>query len=485
VFADLKIIIIDDDQSRAHDLSVIFKFMGVESELVRSDNWQAKTFNPDKTLAFCVGQHDHYQQLSDLLSDIKQLAVQIPILLIADISFTGDVDDELAIQVIGRIDSPPKYNALLELLHGCQECRVNTNMFTKGTKPLELFRSLIGSSEPVQEVRNLIEQVAPTDANVLVLGESGTGKEVAARNIHYLSKRSESPFIPVNCGAIPAELLESELFGHEKGAFTGALSARQGRFELAQGGTLFLDEIGDMPLNMQVKILRVLQEKCFERVGGNKTIQADVRIIAATHRNLEREVEKGEFREDLFYRLNVFPIEMPALRERGDDVPLLINELTARLEKHGRDSVRFTPNALASLIRHDWPGNVRELANLVERLCILYPYGVVDANELPKKYQYLDGLQPYQPPKLKALNLSNQSEVSSAGAEQSSGEVSQVELPGDGVNLKEVMAKMEIDYINKALDEQQGVVAKAAEMLGMRRTTLVEKMKKYQIVRKD
>ena len=254
---------------------------------------------------------------------------------------------------------------------------------------------------------------------------------------------------------------------------------------------MFLDEIGDMPLSMQVKILRVLQEKCFERVGGNKTIQANVRIVAATHRQLEHEVSEGNFREDLYYRLNVFPIEMPALRERADDIPLLINELTTRLEKHGRDSVRFSANAMASLMRHDWPGNVRELANLVERLCILFPYGVVDVNELPTKYQYLDGLTPYEAPKLKQQIESQprataEFDASSAENQSPAGEQSaELELPEEGLNLKEFMAKLEIEYIKQALDRDDWVVAKAANRLGMRRTTLVEKMKKYDISRTD
>ncbi|MDW2194252.1 sigma-54 factor interaction domain-containing protein, partial [Vibrio sp. 1641] len=190
-----------------------------------------------------------------------------------------------------------------------------------------LFRSLVGQSRGIQEVRHLIEQVSGTEANVLILGESGTGKEVVARNIHYHSSYRNGAFVPINCGAIPPELLESELFGHEKGAFTGALTARKGRFELADGGTIFLDEIGDMPMSMQVKLLRVLQERCFERVGGNSTIKVNVRVVAATHRNLESMIEEGTFREDLFYRLNVFPIEMPALKERKQDIPLLLQEL--------------------------------------------------------------------------------------------------------------------------------------------------------------
>src|SRR5690606_33428051 len=204
------------------------------------------------------------------------------------------------------------------------------------------------------------------------------------------STRRDHPFVPVNCGAIPAELLESELFGHEKGAFTGAVNSRAGRFEMAEGGTLFLDEIGDMPLHMQVKILRVLQEKSFERVGGNKTYNTNVRIIAATHRDLEKMIEEGSFREDLYYRLNVFPIEMPSLRDRAEGVPLLINELVSRLESESRTSIRFNSGAILSLCQHQWAGNVRELANLVERMAIMNPYGVIGVQDLPKKYRHVE-----------------------------------------------------------------------------------------------
>ena len=219
---------------------------------------------------------------------------------------------------------------------------------------------------------------------------------MVARNVHLLSKRSSGPFVPVNCGAIPGDLLESELFGHEKGAFTGAISARKGRFELAQGGTLFLDEIGDMPLQMQVKLLRVLQERSYERVGGTKAIQADVRIIAATHRNLETMIEDGKFREDLFYRLNVFPIENPSLHERADDISLLLNELMRRVHEQSGSIAKFTERAIESLKAHPWPGNIRELANLVERMVIMFPEKVVDVTDLPTKYRHIE-VEAFQP----------------------------------------------------------------------------------------
>jgi sigma-54 specific flagellar transcriptional regulator A len=340
---------------------------------------------------------------------------------------------------------------------------------------VDLFRSLVGTSRAVQLVRKMIQQVANSDANVLILGESGTGKEVVARNLHYYSNRRDKAFVPVNCGAIPADLLESELFGHEKGAFTGAISSRQGRFELAEQGTLFLDEIGDMSLNMQVKLLRVLQERTFERVGSNKSIQADVRIIAATHRDLEESIREGTFREDLFYRLNVFPIEMPPLRDRVEDIPLLVNELIRRIEHEKRGSVRLTQGAVLSLCQYSWPGNVRELANLVERLAILFPFGVVDVGDLPEKFQS-------DVPVVEAARLSEDMLASAAQPVQYQLE-SEPRLPRDGLDLKEHLSNLEVGYIRQALDDANGVVAQAAKRLGMRRTTLVEKLRKYGLQR--
>ncbi|MCA2491798.1 MULTISPECIES: sigma-54 interaction domain-containing protein, partial [Vibrio] len=296
-----------------------------------------------------------------------------------------------------------------------------------------------------------------------------------------------------NCGAIPPELLESELFGHEKGAFTGALTARKGRFELADGGTIFLDEIGDMPMSMQVKLLRVLQERCFERVGGNSTIKVNVRVVAATHRNLESMIEEGTFREDLFYRLNVFPIEMPALKERKQDIPLLLQELMTRLEAEGGQPICFTPRAINSLMEHHWPGNVRELANLVERMIILYPNSLVDVNHLPTKYRYSD-IPEFQPEGNPFTSIEEQERdvfQDIFSEDFSFDEQSDLDhnmnapqaLPPEGVNLKELLADLEVNMISQALEAQGGVVARAADMLGMRRTTLVEKMRKYNLQR--
>ncbi|MGB1801283.1 MAG: sigma-54 interaction domain-containing protein, partial [Gammaproteobacteria bacterium] len=280
---------------------------------------------------------------------------------------------------------------------------------------------------------------------------------------------SDAPFHAVNCAAIPENLIESELFGHEKGAFTGAISARQGRFEMAEGGTLFLDEIGDMSLPMQVKLLRVLQERTFERVGSNKTITADVRIIAATHVDLETAIEGGRFREDLYYRLNVFPIDMPVLKDRVEDLPMLISDLTERLEHEGGVGISLTQTAIESLAHYSWPGNIRELANLIERLSILYPNGVIDVHDIPEKYQAKEVLD----------NLPEEDEV------ESDLSLRMPRLPKNGVDLKDHINSIEASLIKQALDESNGVVAHAAKKLNMGRTTLVEKMRKLGMQRTE
>ena len=325
-----------------------------------------------------------------------------------------------------------------------------------------------GQSVRMAAVRRLIEQVAGFTTNVLITGESGTGKEWAARYIHALSPRRDHPFVPVNCGAIPADLLESELFGHEKGAFTGAISARIGRFEAAEGGTLFLDEIGDMSLPMQVKLLRVLQERVYERVGSNKSCACDVRIIAATHRNVEEAIRAGKFREDLFYRLNVFPIELPPMRERKEDLAELAENILTRCHGAGLTPVKLTGGALRILRCYDWPGNVRELANLMERLCVLYPGQPVDIPQLPARYT-----------ENAPLRQSDRAEVAKLHA--TGPQPQDFDMPSEGIPLKAYLENIEVSLIRRALHETNGVVAHAAQRLKIRRTTLAEKIKRYGI----
>jgi len=386
---------------------------------------------------------------------------------------------EIEENFIGCLKDDIRYANLSDILHRAEvRGSANTEVPKESTQNPELFRSLVGNSRAIVRVRKMIDQVAPTEATVLILGESGTGKEVVARNIHYYSNRRSKPFVPINCGAIPSELLESELFGHEKGSFTGAVGSRQGRFELAEGGTIFLDEIGDMPLSMQVKLLRVIQERSYERVGSNKSIKSDVRIVAATHRNLEKLIDEGKFREDLYYRLNVFPVEMPPLNSRAEDLPLLVNELITRLEHEKKSSVRLTPAAMMALCNYDWPGNVRELANLMERMTILHPYGVVDVADLPSK------LAPHGRP----MSSESEDDVGASPLIQGMPQMplnNKPRLPRDGIDLKQHLTDIEIILIEQALDECSGVVAHAANRLKIRRTTLVEKMRKYSIQRPE
>ncbi len=468
MWQEMQLLVVDDDEARRSRLQTILVFLGENCIAVSSEECRT-LFDEKKTvLGIFMGSLTACKNVKSLMEALHKYDRHAPV-IVTDSATLMMADPSLQPHIIGQLEEPPRYAQLLDLLHQCQVCRNNQHATRVGDRAVELFRSMVGNSRAIQEVRRLVEHVAQTDASVLILGETGTGKEVVARNLHFMSARKTKPFVPLNCGAIPAELLESELFGHEKGAFTGAVAARQGRFEMAQGGTLFLDEIGDMPMNLQVKLLRVLQEKTFERVGGNKTISADVRIVAATHRNLERQVTEGKFREDLFYRLNVFPIEMPPMRERREDIPLLVNELISRLESQGSPAVRLSPNALVSLSRYEWPGNVRELANLIERLAILFPYGVVDVNDLPAKYRHAEG-----------LSVSSAPTFMVRADEQTGGiPATAVAIPAAGLDLKETMANLEIAYINQALNECGGVVARAAERLQMRRTTLVEKMRKY------
>ena len=465
-----RILIIDGDAERARALETILNFIDRECVTVTDcEQWKAAHDQAGDLLAVFLGDCGSDTRLTELLRDIHRTNDRLPIFLLTEKGKEPTLRIEPGSVVLGRIDTPPHYAQLTHALHQAEVFR-ESHAGGGRQRPVDLFRSLVGSSRAIQQVRKAIQQVADSDANVLILGESGTGKEVVARNIHYYSSRRDKPFVPINCGAIPGDLLESELFGHEKGAFTGAISARQGRFEMAEGGTLFLDEIGDMSMPMQVKLLRVLQERTFERVGSNKTIKADVRIVAATHRNLEEGIRDGSFREDLYYRLNVFPIEMPPLRERVEDIPLLINELIRRIEHEKRGSVRLTSGAVMALCQYDWPGNVRELANLIERLAIMHPFGVVDVGDLPEKFQ-TDSVR---------AEVANMPTISEEVILQPTPiEYQEPRLPREGIDLKEHLSNLEQAFIKQALEDAGGVVAHAAKRLGLRRTTLVEKLRKY------
>jgi sigma-54 dependent transcriptional regulator, flagellar regulatory protein len=384
---------------------------------------------------------------------------------------------------------------------------------TSRTEERVRVRLPTGTSFAIRDVISLIRQVAEHDSTVLILGESGTGKEVAARAVHELSPRRQRPFVAVNCGAIPAELLESELFGHEKGAFTGAVATRKGRFEIAEGGTLFLDEIGDMSPTMQVKLLRVLQERVFERVGNHVQVRCNVRIIAATHRNLEESITSGAFREDLYHRLNVFPIEMPALRTRIEDLPLLVRDFIAHNMAEGRGQVQLSPLSLAALSLHRWTGNVRELANLIERLSIVCSGRVAHVGDLPAKYRPSDWTAVTEPPQISLAEQHSHipasleflfgdegtPELLSAGALLEAAETQHLParvaelagssdaavLPAAGIDLRAHLTQIERRLIEQALERSHGTVAHAARLLGLRRTTLVEKLRKLGLVSSD
>jgi len=332
------------------------------------------------------------------------------------------------------------------------------NLRLKRNISVKLMDRILGTSEKIDHVRDIINKVADTDSTVLILGESGTGKEIVARALHFGSNRASAPFVPINCGAIPEDLLESELFGHEKGAFTGAIATKIGRFEAASGSTVFLDEVGDMSPGLQVKILRVLQEKEFERVGGRKTIKVDIRVIAATNQDLKKAIKEKKFREDLYYRLNVIPIEMPPLRERKEDIPVFVKHFLKTVSQaKKKDVTTISPDAMRLLEEYEWPGNVREMENVIERIVVIKEKGRVEENDLPDNIK-------------KSTILLSRKRVK--------GFDYRVYISPEGVDFNSVVDKFETDLILNALDMVNGVKKNAAKFLNLNRTTLIEKMKR-------
>jgi sigma-54 specific flagellar transcriptional regulator A len=356
----------------------------------------------------------------------------------------------------------------------------------------------IGESSSAQALRSLLGTIANSNSTVMITGESGTGKELLARTLHEQSMRAGSNFVPINCAAIPKELLESELFGHRKGAFTGAVSDRIGRFELAHGGTLFLDEIGDMPLDMQVKLLRVLQERTIDPIGSSKQIPIDVRVIAATHRDLETEISAGRFREDLYYRLNVLPVNTPPLRERVEDVEALLKHFALKFAHIQHGPIRFSAEFLDCLRQYAWPGNVRELSNLVDRFSTLYAGQVLDLRAipptlLPKGLVVIQGnlggfesnrpkpQAPTPPPEVLAELGDDPIELETDVEDIIMLAQGMPELPPEGISLKERLAEIEKSMIEQALSRAEGNVSKTAKLLNLQRTTLIEKINKYDL----
>jgi len=330
----------------------------------------------------------------------------------------------------------------------------NRQSSRKGVREQYRLEQFVGTSEPIRRVLEFIAKVANCDSTVLIQGESGTGKELVARMLHFNSEPKDRPLVPVNCGAIPENLLESELFGHEKGAFTGAAHTRIGRFELAHGGTIFLDEIGELSLGLQVKLLRVLQERSFERVGGTRTIDVDVRVVAATNQDLELAVQQKRFREDLYYRLNVIPVTIPPLRERRSDIPQLVNHFLERLNRGKQTAATgCSSDAMAHLMEHHWPGNIRELENMIERLVVLSQSGTIEVSDLPERL-------------LRRPVSADQTEAHF------------IAFSDQGVNLPRELEQFENRLIVGALRRANGITSKAAQLLHVNRTTLVEKMKR-------
>jgi len=339
---------------------------------------------------------------------------------------------------------------------------------------------IFGQSKATAELLELVHRVAPTDVSVFIQGESGSGKEVLAKQIHQLSDRSNREFVAVNCGAIPRDLLESELFGHVKGSFTGAISDRKGKIASADGGTLFLDEIGDMPLEMQVKLLRVIQERVVDPVGSNVSVEVDVRVISATHRSIDQQIERGEFRADLFFRLNVVPLVLPPLRERTEEIPNFVEHF-ATLYKGKDKPIRLDSTLMNAIQRYEWPGNIRELSNLIQRLAVLYPgetvnFQMIHPAMLPTGLQHLATVSAVESP---LLNVATGGEDSYLDIVMSAKGVTP--LGDENLSLKETLNSVEKEMISRALNEVGGNVSMCARMLKVQRTTLIERIKKYSL----
>jgi sigma-54 specific flagellar transcriptional regulator A len=434
-----EVLVVESDPHRARTWRDLLEFSDYKPVVI--GHQQALKPLQGDWVAAMVGQTDCKKTLRGLLQQLHNHDAQLPVFTLGDWSDRfGTVAEHPCLQ----LSLPIKYPTLVSALS-----RARRRYQGPGGFPC-------GQSAVVGELERLMNQVAGYDSSVLILGESGVGKELVAQYIHAHSPRAAGPFVPVNCGAIPRDLLESELFGHRKGAFTGAIADRVGRFELAHGGTLFLDEIGDMSPDMQVKLLRVLQEHRFERVGDTQSRHADVRILAATHRDLDAAVKVNEFRQDLFFRLAVFPLTVPALRERGDDLLDLIEDINALNASQGKPTCSLSAGALHELVRYPWPGNVRELSNLMERLAILFPGQVVDAEDLPPQYRH-------------------------TGSQLSFSTDDLAQFPSRGMDLREHLSAIEQQLIRGAMNEADGTVAQAARLLNLRRTTLVEKLRRYSL----
>jgi two-component system nitrogen regulation response regulator NtrX len=444
------VLIVDDEPSIIQSLQGIltdegFEVMAADAGLKALDI--IKETIPDIVLL------DIWMPDIDGIETLERIRELYPGLQVIMISGHGTIETAVRATKLGAYDFIEKPLSLEKVLLSIN----NALKYNRLEAELDLFRErdrqryqITGHSQAITELREQIKIVAPTNAWVLIAGENGTGKELVAHTIHRLSKRKDKPLVEVNCAAIPEDLIESELFGHEKGAFTGATTMKRGKFDQANDGTLFLDEIGDMSLRAQSKVLRILQEQRFERVGGNRTIRVDVRVIAATNKNLEEEIEKGTFRDDLYFRLNVIPIRVPPLRERVDDILELANEFLDEFSLDSKKERKFlTPEALDLLMNYSWPGNVRELKNLTERMAIMYPDKVIDGEDIPPPFN------------------------------TSRSEDSRLESFLSSDTLKEARETFERSFIASKLEEFGGNISKTAEAIGMERSNLHKKIKAY------
>jgi two-component system response regulator AtoC len=470
VTASGRILIVDDEASLRKVLAASLRKEGFDVVSVKSAEEALEVLEaneaPDTGEPFHLVITDLRMPGMDgltLLSRINKRFKDLPVVML---TAHGTVD--LAVQALkqGAFDFVTKPYERDELFHAVKkalEHRAHDQKEPHGAGGEDDERTLVGTSSRMQHVQDIIQKVADSPSTVLITGESGTGKELVALALHHKSSRHDKPFIRINAAAIPPTLIEAELFGHEKGAFTGAVTQKPGRFELAHGGTLFLDEIGELPVDMQVKLLRVLQESTFERVGGIKTLRVDVRLIAATNRDLKKAIEQGLFREDLFYRLNVVPIELPPLRDRTEDIPILVEELLKKLNRRlGRNVEKFSPESMTVLSSYPWPGNIRELENILERTLLFADKPVIDPIDLPPDLQAKMG-------GLKARSLAG----TPAGGVDASG-------VHDG-SMKDIVrqatAELERDLIQRALDDTHGNVTHAARKLKISRKSLQIKMK--------
>ncbi len=446
------ILVVDDEPAILDSLSKILEDEGYQVTLAKSGAEAIRTLSTEPHDLVML---DIWMPEMDGLDTLKRLREQWPRQQVVMMSGHGSIETAVRSIKLGAYDYIEKPlsldNVTLRVRHALDQHRLEEENLKLRSK-VEGRYQLVGSSPAMQRLRALIATAGPTSGRVLLSGENGTGKELVARAIHQESTRRDKPFVAVNCAAIPETLIESELFGHEKGSFSGATSMKRGQFEQADGGTLFLDEIGDMSLNTQAKVLRALQEQQFTRVGGTKLLKVDVRVIAASNKNLQKEIEKGQFRDDLYYRLNVLPIEVPPLRERKEDVPLLVRHfIKQHAEEQGLKVKEISPEALQALSQYDWPGNIREVRNLVERLMIMVPEPVIEAGHVDLFLQGRSGGQAGAPPAMPAAK--------------------------SYASLREARNAFEKDFISRKLREHHWNISKTADDLQIERSHLHRKIK--------